>query len=91
MTDTYIDKGFYKGDVDKAEQQIRAAVPDVQIDRQYHGFGLEAYRAIEGDHRSVTVFQPGIADKDIDEIITPVENAIKFLLTGEKPAPETSC
>lgn len=74
-------EGWHVHDVDAAEKEIVAAVNGAKCDRTFYRFGLEVY----ANGRAVTVFQPEWVAKGIEQIRVVPEDAIKYLLTGEKP------
>jgi hypothetical protein len=74
---------YYKRDVEEAKIKIAAACPDVKLeDWADYGFRLTGYKIDpEGETRLCTVrtvFQPGRADNDQQEIIADVDELIAF-------------
>lgn len=77
------DKGYFRGNVDAAERKIKAACPDVTLERWDYGFSMCGYKS-NGEpleHSRRIVFQAGRADIGQPEIIADVDSLIKFWST----------
>lgn len=68
-----LSNGFLLADVAAASERIRAACPDVLLERSDYGFGLTA---INPSGSVAVVFQPGRADNGQPEIIANVDDVI---------------